>query len=146
MSKRPFVRSAYNYDAEAVSLDTGTSFEGQESLTVQSEKDNSDINVIVKRFSKTGLAPQSIRTPMYGDFVGVHDFRTAMDAVLAAKESFDALPSEVRARFNNDPQGFLEFCAKKENLDEMRRMGLAVPVVPPATPPTSGPEVPPPAK
>lgn len=96
--------------------------------TQQSAKDETDINGIVKRFKVTGIPPRSgIRTPTYGDFNGIGDFRDAMDAINVAKRSFAELPSAVRKRFGNDPQLFLEFCSEEENFPEMRKLGLAVP-------------------
>lgn len=119
------MRHPYLYDREAAS-DAAAFRSDAPSLTIQSEKDNCDINVIIKRFGVTGVVPQNIRQPLQGDFTGVSDFRSAMDAVVQAQRSFDQLDAKSRARFNNDPQLFLEFCSDKENLAEMRKMGLAV--------------------
>lgn len=105
-----------------VGFDTGT-----ESLVVQSQADEADINVLVKRFRITGMVPTSVKVPTFGDFTGVNDFRTAMDAITSARDSFNAMTADVRRRFDNDPQRFVEFCSQKKNLDEMRKMGLAVP-------------------
>ena len=125
------VKHPYKYDRDGNSKATGLRCI-DESLSIQSEKDNCDINLIVKRFGVTGVVPQTLRQPLEGDYSGVYDFRTAMDAVVEARTTFDALPAAIRARFQNDPQLFLEFCSDKENLEEMRKMGLAVPeVVPP---------------
>lgn len=96
------------------------------SLTQQQFKDDADINVLLERFKVTGMMPQGVRVPSYGDFTGVSDYRTAMNAVLTAQQSFMELPANVRARFGNDPQQFLEFVADPSNLDEARKLGLAV--------------------
>lgn len=118
------------YDVEAASIEAAVSFEGQVSRTQQHQKDETDINGIVKRFRVTGLLPQGIRRPTYGDFDSVTDFRSAMDAVIAAEKSFASLPSEVRKKFDNDPAKFVDFCSDERNLDAMREMGLAVPKAP----------------
>jgi len=129
------IRHSYKYDQEAASRESAFVCVG-ESRTKQSFKDECDINVIVKRFGVTGMLPQNVRAPMYGDFTMVGDFRSAMEVIRSTQASFDAMSAEVRARFNNDPQSFLEFCSRKENLDEMRRMGLAKPLpVPDPVPP-----------
>lgn len=99
------------------------------SLTVQSQKDEADINNIVKAFGVTGKLPVGVKAPMYGDFTEVGDFRDAMDAIRAAEASFMAMPSDLRKRLDHDPQKFLEFCADPVNLPEMRKLGLAVPEV-----------------
>ena len=39
-----------------------------------------------------------------------------MNAVRGAEESFMAMPAEVRSRFGNDPQAFVEFCSDEANL------------------------------
>lgn len=100
---------------------------GSDSLTVQSQRDEADINVLVKRFGVTGVVPQSVRVPSFGDFTGVNDYRTALDALNLARDSFRQMPSDVRARFHNDPARFVLFCSDSKNLDEMRKLGLAVP-------------------
>lgn len=98
------------------------------SLAVQSQLAESDINEIVRRFGLTGQLPENVRVPTYGDFdVGVTDYQSALNAVREAEASFMQMPADVRLKFDNDPQRFLEFCADENNLDEMRRLGLAVP-------------------
>lgn len=128
--KLAYLRSEFNYDGDEVSRETGLSDFGP-SLTVQSQKDEADINTIVRNFGVTGQVPQNVRVPMYGDFTGVGDYRQALDAVRTAEESFMKLPAEFRAELDNDPQRFLEFCADEANLDRMRKLGLAVPAAVP---------------
>lgn len=103
------------------------------SLTQQQFKDDADINVLLERFKVTGVMPQGVRLPTYGDFTGISDYRTAADAVFRAQNAFMELPAEVRSRFMNSPQLFLEFCSDPKNLDELRKLGLA-----PAKPDVSG--------
>jgi len=97
------------------------------SLTIQSQKEEADINTIVRNFGVTGQLPQGVRIPEYGDFDAVDDFRTAVEAIRAAEASFLAMPSALRARLDNDPARFVEWCADPSNLEEMRTLGLAVP-------------------
>jgi len=119
----PFVRSPYNYDLSLASDESGLRCEDI-SLAKQSFLEESDINCIVKRFGITGELPTGIRMPTYGDFHGVDDFHSAMNAVALAHEAFDAMPGEVRARFNNDPAAFVDFCSDDKNLEEARKLGL----------------------
>lgn len=102
------------------------------SLTQQSFKDDADINVMLEKFKVTGVLPQGVIMPTYGDFSGVNDYRTAREAMLKAEHAFMDMPANVRARFDNDPQAFLEFCADDKNREEAIRLGL-VPK-PPAEP------------
>lgn len=101
-----------------------------ESMAIQSEKENCDINVIVRRFGVTGSVPLPRKLPTYGDFSQIMDFRTALDAVREAEQAFEELPADIRDRFRNDPQRFVEFCSDEKNLNELRELGLARPEVP----------------
>lgn len=116
-----------NYDTAAVSRETGvfTDLEKDPSRTIQSGKDEADINVIMQRFGVTGMVSSSIRVPTYGDYDTVSDFQTAMNVLRQAEESFLELPSNVRDRFGNSPQAFLEFASNPENIDVLRKWGLA---------------------
>lgn len=122
----PFVRNPYNYDRDAVSTETGL-FCDDPSKAQQQFKEESDINTIVERFNLTGQLPSDVRAPQYADFEGVFDFKSAMNAIRQAEESFMAMPAHVRARFVNDPQRFVEFCSDPANLEEARKLGLALP-------------------
>lgn len=117
------------------------------SLTIQSDGEEADINNIVRKFGITGQMPQGLRVPTYGDFTEVGDYRSAQEALIAARDSFMQLPAHVRARFENDPQAFLEFCTEEQdgklvNIDEMRKLGLAVDEVKKDTAPVAA-DVPP---
>lgn len=125
------LRTENSYDVDAASKDTAL-FCLDPSRTVQSQKEEADINTIVRNFGITGQLPQNVRVPTYGDFDGVNDFQSAMHAIMQAEASFMAMPADVRERFANDPQVFLEFCSDSRNLDEMRKLGLAVPAAPTA--------------
>lgn len=120
------------------------------SLAQQQFKDEVDINKLLERFKVTGQMPRGIRLPTYGDFSGVNDYRTAMNSLLTAQDAFNALPANVRSRFANDPQNFLEFCSDPKNESELISLGLlekaespsAKPVVPAVAPaPAPAPDI-----
>jgi phage internal scaffolding protein len=140
----PFVRSPYNYDRDAASNDAGL-FCAEPTLAVQSSKEECDINTIVERFGLTGELPTDVRAPRYGDFVGVSDYHSAMNAVAKANEAFDAMPWQVRLRFHGDPEEFVNFVADPANESEARKLGLLVEkvaeVVPPQPAPVAAPAV-----
>lgn len=119
-------RTFWNYDPAEVSNATGLRCEDP-SLAVQSQKDEADINTIVRNFGITGQLPVGVKPPIYEDFDEVIDYRTAIERAREAEASFLAMPSDLRARLNHDPQAFLEYCADPANLEEMRKLGLAVP-------------------
>ena len=77
-------RTFGNYDAKALSTETGLRCMDV-SLAVQSQKDEADINTIVRNFGVTGKLPVGIRVPTYGDFDGVSDYREAIEAVRPQK-------------------------------------------------------------
>lgn len=99
----------------------------EESRAKQSFKEECDINTILKRFKITGQLPENVRMPTYDDFTEVTDFQTAMDAIVAARESFAQMPANVRARFHNDPAEFVDFCSNPDNRPEAARLGLVPP-------------------
>lgn len=105
------------------------------SRAIQSQKEEADINTIVRNFGVTGKLPVSVRLPTFDDFDQVSDYREAIHAVRDAEKAFLSMPSELRDRLGNSPQRFLEWCADAGNLEEMRKLGLAKPVAPVETPP-----------
>ncbi|WNK12423.1 MAG: internal scaffolding protein [Microvirus sp.] len=123
-----YMRAENDYDTNAAS-DESALHCLDDSLAVQSQKDESDINTIVRRFGLTGQLPTNVRVPLDEEFVDVMDYRSALDAIRQADASFYRMPAGIRARFDNDPAAFVEFCSDSSNLDEMRKMGLAVPAV-----------------
>lgn len=129
----PQTRIIGQYDADAVSLATGLVFDAP-SVTQQSHADDSDINVLVRRFGLTGEMPSPRAIAEYGDFSQVTDFQTAMQALRASQEAFDALPADLRDRFRNDPARLIEFIGEDANYDEAVRLGLVPPSAPEAPP------------
>jgi phage internal scaffolding protein len=121
-----FLRSAFNYDRDLVSAETGLVCKDP-SLTQQQFAEESDINTIVDRFMKSGVLPEPSTMPQYVDYEGVFDFQTAMNVVRQADENFMRMDARVRSRFDNSPQKFLEFFADPDNRDEGRRLGLLMP-------------------
>lgn len=99
----------------------------EESMTQQSDKDSTDINIIMARFEKTGQLPQVNVQGIHGDFTGITDFHDAQQRILAAKEAFEEIPATIRDRFNNDPVEFVKFAENPDNIDALREMGLATP-------------------
>jgi len=139
MHEVPFVRSAYNYDRDVVSDETGINCQtatvvdpetgeymeiATPSLAKQSFAEDCDINVIVRRFNVTGQLPTGVRMPTYQDFADVPTYHEAMNAIVEAQEAFMMMPWEVRARFHNDPAEFVDFCSNAENRAEAAKLGL----------------------
>lgn len=129
----PFLRSAYNYDMEEASLQSGLHC-SDETRTQQQFGEECDINTIVHRFGLTGQLPQNLEVPMTGDFSEVVDYQTALNKLMLADEAFMQMPAEIRERFGNDAGKFVDFTSNPMNVEECRKWGLARPVEAPRGP------------
>lgn len=109
---------------------TAVDFTDAEDLTVQSFKEETDINTILRRFGVTGHLPLARGTPLYGDFSNAVDYQTALNMTHEAQRAFDALPSRIRKRFNNNPAELIAFLQDDNNREESDRLGLTVPEPP----------------
>lgn len=95
------------------------------SLTIQSQKKECDINLLVSKYKQGGIISHvNNMQAQYGDLTG-YDFHEYQNKIASAISSFEALPSRVRNRFQNDPALFLDFMNNPENLHEMVELGLA---------------------
>lgn len=123
--------SAYDIEAEIVPPSRYTiDFSHSVNKTVQSGKDDSDINVIVRRFKLSGQLPPVKAEPFYGDFSEVEDYHSAMNKILEARSAFMELPAETRKRFSNDPQELIDYLNNPElDREEARKLGLLLPEV-----------------
>ena len=115
--------AAYDYDTNAAGDESALKCEDK-SLTQQHMAEECDINVLVKRFVVTGEIPQVTMPPLTGDFENVPTYQEALNLMVAAQKSFMQQPAEVRAKFDNDPARFVDFCSDEKNRDELRKMGL----------------------
>lgn len=70
---------------------------GKPSLTDQSQAKDTDINVIVGRYIKTGLAPGAPIAPINGDFTHLpQDLRGFLDTSRTLHANRNKLPKELR--------------------------------------------------
>lgn len=129
-------RTAYDDLQKKFSSESATDFSFPEddasyhpsrSLTVQSDGDDCDMNIIMSRYLKTGLLPQSRASAFFGDASALPDFQQAQQIIIDAQLAFESLPAKVRDRFHNSPEKFLEFMGDEDNRDEMERLGLLKP-------------------
>jgi phage internal scaffolding protein len=121
--KIPFLRTPYNYNRDDASNESGLECQDP-TLAQQQFREECDINTIMERFGRTGELVAPVRMPQYGDFDGINDYHSAMNAIVEAQSAFDQLPAKIRARFGNDPAEFVEFAMNEENRDEAIRLGL----------------------
>lgn len=121
-----FIRTPYNYDTDQASEETGLDCSGDKNgRTQQQFKEETDINTIVDKFLASGEMPPTTPFPTEQDFTETFDFQTSMNVMVKANESFMQLNAKARARFQNDPQQFMEFMHNAENQEEAIRLGLA---------------------
>lgn len=147
MKTNVLVRNPFTIDPDAHSLASGLECKDP-SLTVQSDKDQADINNIVKQFGLTRSLPYGEQQPTYDDFTSFpYDYHDAMNTLREADNAFMELPATLRTRFHNDAGEFLDFLADGSNYEEAVRLGLllpkdaAPPTVAPSHSPTAEPKV-----
>lgn len=102
------------------------SFKNAERRTKQQFKKDADINNIMNKYRKTGVLTDPItqRQMFFGDFANIPDFVEVKQLVQSVNNSFDALPSEVRAKFKNDPTEAFKFLEDPKNKEEAIKLGL----------------------
>lgn len=96
-------------------------------MTVQSEKDNCDINAIMNRYATCGT-PLPYRTdgvqPVYADVSELGDYMENYQRCKQAEEMFNNLPSALRKELDNNPANLLHFIQDKKNKERCYEYGL----------------------
>lgn len=94
----------------------------------QSMQAECDINAIMKKFAKTGaITHLNQHQGDYGNFIGADNYHNALNQILEADKMFQTIPSNIRADFENDAAKYLAFAENPENIEQMRKYGLAPP-------------------
>ena len=90
------------------------------SLTVQDQAPSTNINNIMKRFTKTGLIDHvAAYEPRYGDFAQL-DYHTHMERIKEAENAFQELPAQIRKEFDNNIENWLNHLANPDNIEDMK--------------------------
>jgi len=108
------------------SIRVTSKFDGKSKTDPSWAKDLEAQNVINK-YMKTGVwtgTPKGSYDPD-GRLMNV-DLSSALSVVREATDVFNALPSDLRARFGNSPEAYLSFIQDKNNMDEAIKLGLLV--------------------
>ena len=104
----------------------GIDFSNSPSMTKQSFKAECDINLILKKYQKTGVLDHINKYEgQYGE-VDPHDYHEAMNIVISSQEMFDDLPARAREYFKNDPAEFLAYMEDNPQPETLRELGLAL--------------------
>lgn len=106
---------------------------------VQSEKKHSDVNHIVSKAMKTGQLPVLMNRPdISQQMPSSMTYQEALNKVVFAQQSFERLPSSVRAYFGNKPENMLKALEQagdnpkiKAALQEMKILNEDASVAPP---------------
>lgn len=111
-----------NYDERVIS--DGIEFT-EPSRTKQSELEACDINNIMARYATTGVITHvASGQPLYGDFSEVEDYQASLNKVMSAEERFNSLPSDIRKKFDYNPQKMVEFILDEKNREECYNLGF----------------------
>lgn len=102
------------------------------SLTVQDEKDETDINYIVNKYAdgQKGIMTLDLGDSsqyaylQFGDATLPGDYSTALELVSGVREEFYSLPAYVRAEFAHDPMNFINRLNDPATLEYLQQQGL----------------------
>lgn len=102
------------------------------SLTVQDEKEESDINYIVNKYAdgQKGVFTLDLGDSsqyaylQFGDATLPGDYSTALELVSGVREEFYSLPAKVRAKFGHDPMNLISQLNDPGTLEYLQREGL----------------------
>jgi len=84
-----------------------------------------EINNIIKKYQKTGQwLHVTSKQGVYADVSQISDYAESLQKVLNANSAFNSLPSNLRARFENDPSQLLAFLQDSNNKEEAISLGL----------------------
>lgn len=103
-----------------------------ENKTRQQDAQSADINVIVKRWEKTGELPVARRVGVFMDVSAMPSFQEALNTVNRANEMFMSLRADIRAKFENEPARMLDAWNNKEMREVFEEIGWLEPVEKPA--------------
>lgn len=102
------------------------------SLTVQDEKEETDINYIVNKYAdgQKGIMTLDLDDSsqyaylQFGDATLPGDYSTALELVSGVREEFYTLPAYVRAKFGHDPMNFINHLNDPATLEYLQQQGL----------------------
>ena len=91
----------------------------------QAQAELTDINNLLEPARKKGLLDAVTKYEGQMDDIPAKTYEEAMNTVVQAQQMFDSFPADIRNRFKNNPQEFLEFTNNPKNGSELIKMGLA---------------------
>ena len=98
-----------------------------ESMTQQQFKAECDVNNILAKYKRTGMLSHIQKHQgNFGDFSSIEDYQSSLGKLMQAQQSFESLPSELRAKFENDPAQLISFLSDEKNNAEAVKLGLKI--------------------
>lgn len=102
------------------------------SLTIQDEKEETDINYIVNKYADghKGIMTLDLGDSsqyaylQFGDATLPGDYSTALELVSGVREEFYSLPAYIRAKFGHDPMNFIDHLNDPATLEYLQQQGL----------------------
>lgn len=96
-------------------------------LTVQAQRNDTDINQIMKKIEKGMMLNINQKEGTFQDISEFNGLEDAYIKVQKANEDFMKLPADIRSRFENDPVNLVEFLSDEGNRAEAEELGLIEP-------------------
>lgn len=129
----PMFKTPWNHDTNFESERTGL-YCNDPSLTKQEFKEETDINVILERFMRTGEPPPMPLPEHFTDISGRQSYYEMQTKLATANESFYLLPANQRAEFQNDPTRWADAVVAAVDAGDRERLKELGIDVPPAKP------------
>lgn len=129
----PIWKTPWNHNTNLESERTGT-YCPEESLTKQEFKEETDINVILQRFMRTGEPPPMPLPEHFTDITGRTSYYEMQSKIATANESFYLLNAQKRAEFQNDPTRWADAVVQAVEYGDRERLGELGIDVPPERP------------
>lgn len=93
-------------------------------VTEQAHLKECDVNLIIKKFDKSGVIDHVSKfEASFGNLSGI-DFKDAQDLIINANNQFDKLPPKIRRHFKNKPENLLTFMEDENNREKAIELGL----------------------
>lgn len=133
----PQWKTPWNHDTDFESARTST-YCKDESLTKQEFKEETDINVILERFTRTKEPPPMALPEHFTDLTGRTTYFDMATKVAEAQSMFYELPAKKRAEFQNDPDRWADAVVQAVDAgdgDLLRELGCTLELRPDADQP-----------
>lgn len=102
-----------------------TVLEGK-TMTQINQQEDTDVNKILAKYIKTGSIThiRNQQDGVYSDLVNQPSYLEAMDTVAKGNQAFEAMPPNLRNKFDNDPHKLISYLEDPKNEQESIELGL----------------------